>query len=70
MTSYKLTQLLLAISTLAVILQMNLKDACILGGVGVASWYITHVLIPKVQGFMIKKEIFGFDINKKGSEAG
>jgi hypothetical protein len=70
MSSYKLTQILLTISILAVILQMNLKDACILGVVGVASWYITYVLIPKVQVFMIKKEIFGLDINKIGSKAG
>jgi len=70
MSSYKLTQLLLGISTLALIFQMNMKDACLLGTVGIASWYITYALIPKVLGFMVRKEIFGFDINKKGSEAG
>jgi hypothetical protein len=70
MSSYKLTQILLTISTFSLIFQMNFKDVCLLGTIGISSWYITYVLIPKVQGFMIRKEIFGFDINKKGSEAG
>jgi len=67
MSSYKLTQLLIAISTVTLIFQMDLKDTCLLASVGITSWYITYLLIPKVQGFMVRKEIFGFDINKKGS---
>lgn len=34
------------------------------------TYLITEKLIPIVARFMLKNEIFGFDINKKGSEKG
>lgn len=34
------------------------------------AWALTRSLIPKVSQFMLKKRIFGLDINKKGSKAG
>ena len=34
---------------------------------GVASWLMTRTLMPKVKQFMLAKQIFGLDINKKGS---
>lgn len=33
-------------------------------------WAITNYLIPKLSNYMIKANVFGYDINKKGSEAG
>lgn len=67
MSVYKLTQVLIGISILSFILQIQLKEAAFLAGVGLVSWFITNTLIPKIRSFMIGKDIFGFDINKKGS---
>lgn len=33
-------------------------------------WAITSYLIPKLSSYMIKANVFGYDINKKSSEAG
>jgi len=33
-------------------------------------WAITNYLIPKLSQYMLKAEVFGYDINKKGSEQG
>ena len=37
---------------------------------GVLTYLLTDILIPKVASFMINKDIFGYDINKKGSPMG
>lgn len=34
------------------------------------SWAITNYLIPKLSQYMLRAEVFGYDINKKGSEQG
>jgi hypothetical protein len=38
--------------------------------IGTVTYFITEALIPKVATFMINKDIFGYDINKKGSPMG
>lgn len=37
---------------------------------GLTSWYLTLKLIPKLSELMLKAEVFGYDINKKGSKLG
>jgi hypothetical protein len=34
------------------------------------SWALTNYLIPKLSQYMLKADVFGYDINKKGSEQG
>jgi hypothetical protein len=36
----------------------------------VCCWLLTSALIPKIADFMLKKHIFGYDLNKKGSKEG
>lgn len=37
---------------------------------GLVTYYLTEMLIPRIAGFMLKNNIFGYDINKKGSPMG
>lgn len=56
-------------SVAAVCLLSSIKMALVILS-GICSWWMTKALIPKVRQFMLVKKIFGYDINKKGSEAG
>jgi hypothetical protein len=70
MNQYSLT---LAYSALAVVLlltQITLKKAILLAATGLTGWFLTKIIIPKIVHFMVKADIYGFDINKKGSEKG
>ena len=34
------------------------------------AWLLTNMLVPKIAELMLDALVFGFDINKKGSEMG
>lgn len=60
----------------AIVAWTQLKDATVwcsfLASVAVSifGFYITKAVIPKVKGKFLKANLFGMDINKKGTEAG
>lgn len=70
MFQYKicLGALTLAILSLGMISD-RLYFALILLG-GFCSWILTLKLIPKLSELMLKANVFGYDINKKGSKMG
>ena len=70
MNQYSLTLLLSLGASLIFLFLSNLKVGLFLAGIGIITWKLTQILIPKIVGFMLKAEIFGYDINKKGSEGG
>lgn len=70
MHQYKicLAAITLAVLSLGMILN-RLYFAVIVIASGL-SWAITNILIPRLSQYMLKAEVFGYDINKKGSEQG
>ena len=66
--SYALTVTIIAITASLALIKYQYSMLAIFAGA--FSWYITKRLMPKVRELMLKKGIFGYDLNKKGSEAG
>lgn len=70
MYQYKLCLGMLTIAMLSIgMISDRLYFAVILLA-GLTSWYLTLKLIPKLSELMLKAEVFGYDINKKGSKLG
>lgn len=70
MKQYALTLAYSTVAVLSICVQFEWRIGLGLVVAGLVTWKTTHLLIPKISKFMLKAEIFGLDINKKGSEAG
>jgi hypothetical protein len=70
MSQFTYTAALSFFTAIPLLFQLTLIRAGVVAGAGIFSWWMTKSLIPKVRQFMLGKKIFGFDINKKGSDAG
>lgn len=68
MNQITLTASIAILSSLPSLLTLEFTISCLLLGSAVCCWMLTSALIPKVAEFMLKKRIFGYDINKKGSK--
>lgn len=70
MNQFTLTAAIAIATAIAAVSQLAPSRMGLIVASGIVSWWLTRSLIPKVRQFMLGKKIFGFDINKKGSEAG
>ena len=58
----------LSVFSIAIILtQLSLYPLIIIVISASLSGVLTHLLLPKIRELMLKKNIYGLDINKKGS---
>ena len=67
MYQYKICFVLAAIAILIVSLILNQYYLIKILSASALTWFITYMLIPKISFFMLNSDIFGYDINKKGS---
>lgn len=70
MSQFTYTTAITIISAIGSLALLSPVHMGVVAAAGIFSWWMTKSLIPKVRQFMLGKKIFGFDINKKGSEAG
>ena len=70
MYQYKICFILVAIAVLMISLVLNQYYLIIILSSSSITWLLTYMLIPKISFLMIRADIFGYDINKKGSEMG
>lgn len=70
MNQVTLTSSVAALSALPALATLQPSLAGLILAAAVACWLTTSALIPKVAEFMLKKRIFGYDINKKGRKEG
>lgn len=70
MKLYEYAVALSLITTGIALSKLSVLSICGVAGSGVLCWWLTKMLVPKTREFMLIKKIFGYDINKKGSEAG
>ena len=59
--------------SLAILAQFNLgnwQSTIIFLSMSCMGYIMTKFMIPKIQPYMIKAEIYGLDINKKGTDLG
>ena len=70
MDLYHYMIILMILSVSAILPQLLPFSALVALVGGIASWLATRRLLPRVRELMLRKGIFGLDLNKKGSEAG
>ena len=70
MDLYRYALILISLSIAAVSVQMRVADCATAVAAGAVSWFMTRGLMGKVRELMLKRKIYGLDLNKKGSEAG
>ena len=70
MRQFTLTLLLSATAAATLLPQLPITTLALLAATAAATAATTHALIPRVREYMLRKNIFGLDINKLGTEAG
>jgi UDP-N-acetylglucosamine--dolichyl-phosphate N-acetylglucosaminephosphotransferase len=70
MYQYQICIVLVASAVLMLSLVMDPYYLVMLLGAGAIGWVLTNQFIHRLKVFMLRAEVFGLDINKKGSEAG
>ena len=70
MYQYKICFVLAAIAVLMISLVLPQYYLILILCSSAITWLITYMLIPKIAFFMTQADVFGYDINKKGSEMG
>jgi len=70
MYQYKICLCTITIAILSLGMVLNRLYFAVVLFASFACWFITNLIIPKLSQYMLKAEVFGYDINKKGSEQG
>lgn len=70
MNQYKICLISITLAVLSLGMILNRLYFAVLVFASCISWVLTNLLIPRLSLYMIKAEVFGYDINKKGSEQG
>lgn len=70
MNQYRICLATIGIAVLSIGMTLNRLYAAILVISSFICWLITNLLIPKLSQYMLKAQVYGYDINKKGSEQG
>lgn len=70
MYQYKICLASITIAVLSLGMILNRLYFAVVLFASFACWLITNLIIPKLSQYMLKAEVFGYDINKKGSEQG
>lgn len=70
MDLYKYALILISLSIAAVSVWMRVADCVTAVAAGAVSWFMTRELMGKIRELMLRRKIYGLDLNKKGSEAG
>lgn len=70
MNQYRICLASIGIAVLSIGMTLNRLYAAVIVFASFICWVLTNLLIPKISQYMLKAEVFGYDINKKGSEQG
>lgn len=67
MRQFSFTLIITITASVAALTQLPIFPFVTTAVSGIASWLMTKALMPKIKQFMLAKQIYGLDINKKGS---
>jgi UDP-N-acetylmuramyl pentapeptide phosphotransferase/UDP-N-acetylglucosamine-1-phosphate transferase len=70
MNQYSLTLVYSVLAVALILTRFDIKHTLMLAVTGLTACLLTKFSIPKIVHFMIKADIYGYDINKKGSDKG